>query len=37
MISNNVEFNIDPNDGMYVATIKIVNKNPTPPPAGPNQ
>jgi len=26
MINNNVEFNLDPVDHMYVATIKIVNK-----------
>ena len=26
MISNNVEFTQDPNDGMYVATIRIVNQ-----------
>jgi hypothetical protein len=26
MINNNVEFSRDPNDHMYVATIKIVNK-----------
>ena len=26
MISNNVEFTQDPSDGMFVATIRIVNK-----------
>ena len=26
MINNNVDFSFDPDDGMYVATIKIVNK-----------
>lgn len=26
MINNNVEFSQDPNDGLYVATIKIVNR-----------
>ena len=29
MVNNNVEFSFDPSDGMYVATIKIVNKQPT--------
>ena len=28
MINNNVEFSLDPDDGLYMATIKIVNKQP---------
>jgi hypothetical protein len=28
MINNNVDFSRDPVDNMYVATIKIVNKQP---------
>jgi len=28
MINNNVEFSRDPNDGLYIANIKIVNKQP---------
>lgn len=27
MISNNVEFTRDPQDGMYIATIRIINAN----------
>ena len=27
MIKNNVQFTFDPTDAMYVATVKIVNKN----------
>jgi len=27
MIKNNVQFTYDPSDSMYVATVKIVNKN----------
>lgn len=27
MINNNVEFNLDPSDGMYVATIKLLNNH----------
>ena len=27
MVSNNVEFTRDPEDGMYIATIRIINAN----------